>query len=191
MSGTGYYLYHNENRWKRILSWLHLDDPINQRGTGMQQYRALLAFGNGGASGVGLGNGAEKFGTLTFAHIDFIFPMVGEELGLIGTLGAVLCYVVIAVSGAMISAQASNPFDRTLALALTVVIVLPAMQNIAVVTALLPNDGLPLPFVSFGGTSLIGMMMAVGLLCGVHRRSRGEIRKALPGNAFGTYAVKL
>ncbi|HEX5790080.1 MAG TPA: FtsW/RodA/SpoVE family cell cycle protein, partial [Luteolibacter sp.] len=81
------YLYHNENRWDRILKWWDLENPEYALGTNMQQIRALYALGNGGAFGVGLGNGNEKFGTLTFAHIDFIFPVVGEELGLAFTLG--------------------------------------------------------------------------------------------------------
>ena len=75
----------------------------------MQQWRALLAFGNGGPWGVGLGNGSEKFGTLTFAHIDFIFPVVGEELGLVVTLGTVLCYVLIAVAGMSIAIRGALP----------------------------------------------------------------------------------
>ena len=171
MSGAGYYICHNPNRWNRIAAWLDLDNPIHQSGVGMQQWRALLALGHGGPWGVGLGNGVEKFGTLTYAHIDFIFPVVGEELGLPFTLGAVLCYVLIAVAGVGIAVQAHTMFNRCLALGLTCVIVVPAIVNIAVTTAVLPNDGLPLPFVSFGGTSLVFSMAAVGLLVGIHRRS--------------------
>jgi cell division protein FtsW len=151
----------------------------------------LLAFGNGGPMGVGLGNGSEKFGTLTFAHIDFIFPVVGEELGLPFTLGTVLCYVLIAVSGCSIAVQASNLFDRCLALGLTCVVVVPAMVNIAVTTAVLPNDGLPLPFVSFGGTSLVFSLGAIGLLCGIHRRSSVTDERPLPVAGVKSYAVKL
>jgi cell division protein FtsW len=137
----------------------------------MQQWRALLALGNGGPWGVGLGEGVEKFGTLTFAHIDFVFPVVGEELGLIATLGTVGCFALIAVAGLVIAMQAETLFDRCLALGLTCMIVVPAIVNIGVTTALLPNDGLPLPFVSYGGTSLVFSMAAVGLLVGVHRRT--------------------
>ncbi|MFT3991445.1 MAG: putative peptidoglycan glycosyltransferase FtsW [Luteolibacter sp.] len=172
MSAAWFYVSHNPNRWSRIEAWLNLDDPVNQLGKGMQQWRALLALGNGGPWGVGLGNGVEKFGTLTFAHIDFIFPVVGEELGLPFTLGAVLCYVLIALCGCGIAVQATTLFERLLALGMTFVIVVPAIQNIAVVTGLLPNDGLPLPFVSYGGTSLVFSLSAVGLLVGIHRRSQ-------------------
>ena len=191
MSGAAWFIHSNENRWSRIVAWLNLEDPVHQLGKGMQQWRALLAFGNGGPMGVGLGNGSEKFGTLTFAHIDFIFPVVGEELGLPFTLGTVLCYVIIAVCGCSISLQASNLFDRVLALGLTCVVVVPAMVNIAVTTAVLPNDGLPLPFVSYGGTSLIFSLGAIGLLCGVHRRTRVGDERPLPAAATRSYAVKL
>jgi cell division protein FtsW len=171
MAGAGYYLYNNANRWGRIEAWLDLENPIHQLDRGMQQWRALLALGNGGPYGVGLGNGVEKFGTLTFAHIDFIFPVIGEELGLPATLGVVVCYVLITLSGVGIALQANHVFQRCVAVGLTCVIVVPAMVNIGVTTALLPNDGLPLPFVSYGGTSLVFSLAAVGLLVGIHRRS--------------------
>lgn len=185
------YLYHNENRWDRILKWWDLENPEYALGTNMQQIRALYALGNGGAFGVGLGNGNEKFGTLTFAHIDFIFPVVGEELGLAFTLGTVLCYLLIAVAGVGIALQANHVFNRCLALGLTCLIVIPAMQNIAVTTAVLPNDGLPLPFVSYGGTSLVLSLMAVGLLVGIHRRSHVRVVEEYPLNAEARFAVKL
>jgi cell division protein FtsW len=169
MSGAAFYIYNDENRMSRIHAWLDLEN--HQLDKGMQQWRALLAFGNGGPTGVGLGNGAEKFGTLTFAHIDFIFPEIGEELGLCGTLLTVLCYVLIAVCGIGIAMQAKTMFSRLLAIGLTCMIVVPAIQNIAVTTALLPNDGLPLPFVSYGGSSIVFALMGVGLLVGIHRKA--------------------
>ncbi|MCX6844971.1 MAG: putative peptidoglycan glycosyltransferase FtsW [Verrucomicrobia bacterium] len=190
---TGAYLYvrHNENRWGRIEAWLDLENPVHQLDRGMQQWRALLALGNGGPWGVGLGNGVEKFGTLTFAHIDFIFPVVGEELGLGATLFVVLCYVAIAVSGCGIALQATNMFSRCIALGLTCVIVVPAMVNIGVTTALLPNDGLPLPFVSYGGTSLVFSLAAVGMLVGIHRRSQVGVTKEFPLSRQTRLAVRL
>lgn len=181
----------NENRWSRIEAWLELDDPVHQIGKGMQQWRALLAFGNGGRDGVGLGNGYEKFGNMPYAHTDFIFPNIGEELGLWGTLGVVLCYVVIAVAGIGIAVSANNVFKRCMAIGLTLVVVVPAMINIAVTTAVLPNTGLPLPFVSYGGTNLVFTLASVGLLCGVHRSSRVEARPVAPLIPEKTYAVRL
>ena len=186
-----WYLINNANRWGRIEAWLNLDDPAHQLDRGMQQWRALLALGNGGPTGVGLGNGVEKFGTLTFAHIDFIFPVIGEELGLICTLGVVLLYLLIAVAGCGIALQANSVFNRCLALGLTCLIVVPAIQNIGVTTALLPNDGLPLPFVSYGGTSLMLSLASVGLLVGIHRRSKVKVEREFPLERKTRLAVRL
>ncbi|MBC8125809.1 MAG: cell division protein FtsW [Gloeobacteraceae cyanobacterium ES-bin-144] len=191
ISGAVWYIINDPNRWGRIEAWLDLENPIHQLDKGMQQWRALLALGSGGPWGVGLGNGTEKFGTLTFAHIDFIFPVIGEELGLCTTLGVVLCYVLIAVAGCGIALQANNMFNRCVALGLTCVIVVPAMVNIGVTTALLPNDGLPLPFVSFGGTSLVFSLAAVGVLVGIHRRSHASIPPEFPLTTKTRLAVRL
>ena len=181
ISAAAWYVCNDANRWGRIEAWLDLENPIHQLDRGMQQWRALLALGNGGPWGVGLGNGVEKFGTLTFAHIDFIFPVVGEELGLRFTLAVVLCYVLIAVAGCGIALQAKNIYNRCVALGLTCMIVVPAMQNIAVTTAMLPNDGLPLPFVSFGGTSL-------GFQSGSGRDAGGDSPPLLRPRAAGVSA---
>lgn len=191
MTGAWFYIRSNENRWSRIEAWLNLDDPVHQLGFGMQQWRALLALGNGGPTGVGLGNGSEKFGTLVYSHIDFIFPNIGEELGLAGTLSVVICYVVIALCGMGIAMQARDLFQRAVALGLTCSIVVPAIVNIAVTTALVPNDGLPLPFVSYGGTSLVFNLVGVGLLVGIHRRSRRLLPNALPVGREVRYAIRL
>lgn len=191
MSGAYYYVMHDLVRRSRIDAWLDLENPVHQLDKGMQQWRALLALGNGGPWGLGLGNGMEKFGTLTFAHIDFIFPEIGEELGLPFTLGVVFCYVMIAVGGCGIALQAQNVFNRCLALGLTCVIVIPAIQNIGVTTAMLPNDGLPLPFVSYGGTSLVFSLAAVGMLVGIHRRSHACATREFPLTRQTRYAVRL
>jgi len=191
ISGVGYYIFHNPVRWSRVIAWWDLENPIYQADKGMQQWRSLLALGNGGPWGAGLGNGIEKFGTLTFAHIDFIFPVVGEELGLPATLGVVLCFVLIAVAGIGIAVQATQVFNRCLALGITCLIVVPSIQNIAVTTAVLPNDGLPLPFVSYGGTSLVFSLAAVGLLVGIHRRSQCVAPQEFPLSRKTRLALRL
>lgn len=191
IAGAAWFVYNNPNRWGRIEAWLDLENPVHQLDRGMQQWRALLALGNGGPWGVGLGNGVEKFGTLTFAHIDFIFPVVGEEFGLRATLLVVFCYVLIAVAGCGIAMQANNMFNRCVALGLTCVIVVPAMVNIGVTTAMLPNDGLPLPFVSYGGTSLVFSLAAVGMLVGIHRRSHARVAQEFPLTKQTRLAVRL
>ena len=191
ISGGAWFVYNNANRWGRIEAWLDLENPVHQLDRGMQQWRSLLALGNGGPWGVGLGNGVEKFGTLTYAHIDFIFPVIGEELGLPFTLGVIFLYVLIAVAGCGIALQANNLFNRCLALGLTCVIVVPAIQNIAVATAVLPNDGLPLPFVSYGGTSMIISLAAVGMLVGIHRRSAVRAAQEFPLSRETRLALRL
>lgn len=191
ISGAAYFILHDRVRWGRIEAWLDLENPIHQRDVGAQQWHSLLALGNGGPWGLGLGEGIEKLGSLTFAYTDFIFPVVGEELGLTATLGVVVCFVLIAVSGFGIALQAQTVFNRCLALGLTAMLVLPAMQNIAVATASLPNDGLPLPFVSYGGTSLVFSLLAVGLLLGVHRRSSVQVAQEYPLTQTTRLAVKL
>lgn len=189
ISGAAWFIANDPVRRTRIDVWLDLAN--HQRDQGMQQWRGLLALGNGGPWGVGLGNGVEKFGTLTFAYTDFIFPVVGEELGLPFTLGAVLCYVLIAVCGCGIALQANNIFNRCVALGLTCIIVVPAIQNIGVTTAMLPNDGLPLPFVSYGGTSLVFSLAAVGMLVGIHRRSHTRVTQEFPLTKQTRLAVRL
>ncbi len=150
---------------------LNLDDPEVQRKAGYQQYRAKLALASGGLMGAGLGNGAEKHGYLPEAHTDFIFPVAGEELGLLCTLGIVFCFVLISTSGISIALHASDQFGKLLGLGLTAIIALPALMNIGVATSVLPNTGLPLPFVSYGGTNLVFTLAAVGLLVSLHRRA--------------------
>ena len=150
---------------------LNLDDPEVQRKAGYQQYRAKLALASGGLMGAGLGNGAEKHGYLPEAHTDFIFPVAGEELGLLCALGIVFCFVLISTSGISIALHASDRFGKLLGLGLTAVIALPALMNIGVVTSVLPNTGLPLPFVSYGGTNLVFTLAAMGLLVSLHRRA--------------------
>jgi len=167
----GLVVYFNPNRMARIMAFMDPDNVEAQRGAFFQQWRALLAFGNGGVSGRGLGNGAEKHGYLPFAHTDFIFPIIGEELGLAATLAVILAFVLIAVAGILIAQRAPDRFMSLVAVGLTANIVIPAAVNVGVATAMLPNTGLPLPLVSYGGTNLIFTLVSVGLLCGVYLRS--------------------
>lgn len=177
-AGLAYMVMSDDNRWARIMAFLDLEGT--RLGAGLQQYRAMLAFGSGGLTGVGLGNGTEKHGALPFAHTDFIFSMIGEELGLVATLGTVFCFVLITVSGLSIALNANDHFGRLLGVGLTAMIVIPAVMNIGVTTAVLPNTGLPLPFVSYGGSNLVFTLAAVGLLVSLHRRARFAERAEMP-----------
>ena len=126
----------------RINALFDLESDKYRQGDGYQQLNGIHAFINGGVNGTGLGNGLGKHGSLPMAHTDFIFPTIGEELGLWATLGSVFCFVVIMVYGMAIAMHAKDIFGRLLAVGLTGVIVVPAMVNIGVCTAVLPNTGL-------------------------------------------------
>ena len=193
IAGAGFFLHADANRWARIQGWLNLHDPELSLGINFQHLRALYALGNGGPNGVGLGNSVEKFGTLTLAHSDFIYPVIGEELGLLGTLGVILLFALILLSGVAVALHAKPLFHRLLALGLTIVLVFPALMHIAVTTAMLPNDGVPLPFVSYGGTGLVFSFIAVGILCRIHRESAVEAQhfKTSPLARQVRLAVKL
>lgn len=161
-------VYFAPNRMDRILAVLNLEKFKD--GIGLQQWVSWLAFGSGGLEGRGLGEGRMKLSYLPEAHTDFIFPMVGEELGLWGTIATVAAFVILVFSGMCISAYAPNRFGKLLGFGLTFLIGLEALLNMGVTTALLPNKGLPLPFVSYGGSSLLAAMMAVGILINIHRQ---------------------
>ena len=170
----------NQERMGRIHALFDLESDKYRLGDGYQQLHGLYAFANGGVNGTGLGNGVEKHGYLPEAHTDFIFPAIGEELGLWFTLGSVFCFVVIVVLGISIAMNAKEVFGRLMAVGLTSIIVIPAMMNIGVTTAVLPNTGLPLPFISYGGTNLIFTLISVGLLISIHRHTIFTDRKEMP-----------
>lgn len=159
----------NENRMERIYAWF--DPQAFSQGVGRQQWIAILAFARGGVSGVGLGDGIEKFGNLPFAHTDFIFAEVGEEWGLVGTLGVLLLFTLLTIFGIMLALQTQDTFGRLLATGLVCTIFWPAVLNMAVVTSLLPNSGLPLPFISYGGTNLVFTIVSIGLLTSIQRHT--------------------
>lgn len=165
------------NRMERIIAVYNLEQYKDT--WGHQQWISWLAFGSGGVGGHGLGAGRMKLSYLPEAHTDFIFPMVGEELGLYYTAGTVLMFVLIVVAGMCIASYAPNRFGKLLGFALTLMLGLEALLNMGVTTALLPNKGLPLPFVSYGGSSIVAAMIAIGILINIHRQgvhlSRGDL----------------
>jgi cell division protein FtsW len=155
-------------RMSRLLAFVHPEKHLD--GAGFQQAHALIAFGSGGIEGFGLGNGREKMSYLPYAHTDFIFPMIGEELGLRVTLMVVFLFVVILVCGMMIALHAKDRFGLLLACGIISLIGLQAAVNIGVTTSLLPNKGLPLPFVSYGGSNLMACLFSVGILLNIYRQ---------------------
>ena len=136
-----------------------------------QVQQAIIAFLNGGWTGVGLGEGRQKFFALPAPHTDSIFAVIGEELGVIGAGLVVLLYVALAVRGFQIARRANDPFGALLAAGMTVWIATKALLNIAVMTALVPPTGAALPFISFGGSSLVTLMAGTGLMISVARVS--------------------
>lgn len=180
LAGMAFVVWKNPERMGRVMALFDLESDKYRLGDGYQQLHGLYAFANGGIDGTGLGNGVEKLGYLPEAHTDFIFPAIGEELGLWFTLGSVFCFVLIVVYGIAISMNAKDDFGRLLAVGLTSVIVVPAMMNIGVCTAVLPNTGLPLPFISYGGTNLVFTLLAVGGLVSIHRQTSFVNRSEMP-----------
>src|SRR5690242_6777008 len=166
-------LLHDPMRMRRIFSWLDLEEHKN--GVGYQAYQAMIALGSGGWTGLGLGNGRQKLGFVPEHHTDFIFSIIGEELGLVATLLVVLAFVVLAFCGIYIALHARDTFGTLLAAGITLLISLQAAINIGVVTSALPNKGLPLPFISYGGSNLLAMLTCVGILLSI-------ARKAAPSN---------
>ncbi|HVF72167.1 MAG TPA: putative lipid II flippase FtsW [Chthoniobacterales bacterium] len=137
---------------------------------GLQQMQALIAWGSGGMEGLGLGNGRQKMLYLPYAHTDFIFPMIGEELGLRVSLLVVFLFVVIIVCGMMIALHAKDRPGLLLGSGIVSLLGLQAAVNIGVTTSLLPNKGLPLPFVSYGGSNLAACLFCVGILLNIYRQ---------------------
>jgi cell division protein FtsW len=156
-------------RRRRLLAFLNpWEDPL---GDGFQIIQSLIAVGTGGVSGRGLMNGVQKLFYLPEPHTDFIYAVISEELGLIGATAVVLCFCVIAWRGLKITLRAPDSFGAFLALGLTTMIAVQAFVNISVVLGLMPTKGIPLPFVSAGGSSLLINLLGMGILLNVSQHA--------------------
>jgi cell division protein FtsW len=159
-------------RMSRLLAFMH---PENyKQDAGLQQMQALIAWGSGGMEGLGLGNGRQKMLYLPYAHTDFIFPMIGEELGLRVSLLVVFLFIVIIVCGMTIALHAKDRFGMLLGCGVVSLLGLQAAVNIGVTTSLLPNKGLPLPFISYGGSNLAASLFGIGILLNIYRQAKLE-----------------
>ena len=152
----------NPLRLQRVLSFL--DPEANRQGTGYQPWQAMLAFAAGGVDGVGLGNGRQQNAFLPEAHTDYIFAIMGEEMGLIFTLTVVILFSTIFVAGLLHVRRAPNLFQFLLVTGALLLICLQAIINLGVVTSLLPSKGMALPFISAGGSNLLLMGLLVGVI---------------------------
>lgn len=156
-------------RLQRLISFL---DPFQDaQDSGYQVVQALLAFGSGGLYGVGLGRSVQKYFYLPERHTDMIFPILGEELGFIGAVLVLMLFLMFAWRGYRIAATVPDGFGSLVAVGITSLITLQAMMNIAVATASIPATGITLPFLSYGGSSLLITLMGVGILLGISTQS--------------------
>ena len=164
-----YVLASSEKRWQRIMAYV---DPWDYaQGVGWQLVQSFLAFGQGGVFGMGLGGGMQKLFYLPDAHTDFIFAVIGEELGLVGVAAVLLLFGILITRGIQIALRAETPYGTFLALGIISMIGIPAGFNMAVVLGLLPTKGLVLPLVSYGGSSLLINLFALGSLLNLSARS--------------------
>jgi cell division protein FtsW len=157
-----YFLMNVSYRHKRLIGFIRPWE--NAQGTSFQIIQSFLSFGSGGLFGLGLGEGRQKLFFLPAPHTDFIFSVIGEELGLVGAMVVVLLFFVLTVRGIQIGLSMEDRFGTYLALGITLMISLQAVINMGVVLGLLPTKGLTLPLISYGGTSLIANLMGVGIL---------------------------
>lgn len=162
-----YWIMKTPYRKERLLTYLN--PSADPSAGGFQITQSYLALGSGGTVGMGLGEGRQKLFFLPEPHTDFIFSIIGEEFGMLGTLSILLLFLMLLGIGWRIALMTEDPLGRMLAIGITVMIALPALLNMGVVTGLLPTKGLPLPFVSYGGSSLLINWAAVGLLFNVSR----------------------
>jgi cell division protein FtsW len=165
----GFFIYHDPVRRARVEAMF--DRETYKASAWFQTEQSMIAIGSGGVTGLGLGEGRQKMYYVPMNHTDFIFSVIGEELGLAATLPVTLAYLAIVLCGAFISWHAREPFGMYLGLGITFLLGLQAFINIGVVTGVLPNKGLALPFVSYGGSSLVMSLCSVGLLLNVARHA--------------------
>ena len=178
----------------RVARLLNFTDPLSSAdAAGYQSVHSMMAFATGGFWGVGLGGSRQKWGTLPEAHTDFILAVIGEELGLFGTFVVVILFTVLAYAGVRIATRTKDPFVRYAAAGITIWLLSQAVVNIGMVLGLLPVIGIPLPLLSYGGSSLLTTLVALGLLVNfaktepgarralaASRKKRGSLRSRLP-----------
>ena len=160
-------------RLKRLITFM--DPWADQQGAGFQVVQSLIAIGSGGTNGLGFAQGKQKMLFLPFAHSDFIFAVVGEELGLVGALAVIAVFALFLWRGVRTALLAPDRFGMLLSLGIVTSIVAQALFNISVVLSLVPTKGIPLPFISYGGSSLVPTLAAVGILLNVSQHASGSL----------------
>ncbi|WP_331837351.1 putative lipid II flippase FtsW [Bacillus paralicheniformis] len=177
-AGIAYFAMTASYRLKRLTSF---SDPFqNENGDGYQLINSYLAIDSGGVWGNGLGNSVQKLGFLPEAHTDFIMAVISEELGGVGLLMIIGAYLLIMFRGVKIAAQIDDPFEKLLAVGITFQIMIQALFNLGAVFGLLPITGIPLPFVSYGGSSLMFMLTSAGILVNLSSHVKRGVKKEGP-----------
>ncbi len=171
--GISVFIAHDPVRSQRIHAWLNPE--ATRLDKGMQTYQSVAALGSGGLTGVGLGEGRQKHGFVPEHSTDFIFAVIGEELGLAATLSVLGAFMIIFACGIYIAWNAADTFGMLIATGITFLIAMQVVINIGVVTGALPNKGLALPFLSYGGSNLVIMMGCVGLLISIGRQAGSNL----------------
>jgi cell division protein FtsW len=165
----GYFAVSAAYRRERLLTFLNPEsDPL---GAGFQAMQSLIALGTGGFEGLGIGNGRQKLFFLPEPHTDFIFSIIGEELGFVGAVALIAAFGVLAWRGFRVARRSQDRFVFYAALGCTLMFAIQALVNVSVTVCLLPTKGIPLPLVSYGGSSLIASLMSVGLLLNFSQQS--------------------
>jgi cell division protein FtsW len=192
-TGLALYAISTPERWSRILAWwnsfMH-PEHVAQGGKGWQQLQGLIALGSGGMWGLGLGNSRQKMYWLPEVNTDFVFPIIGEELGMWVTLAIVMSFLVLMLCSGWIAIHAPDPAGVFLGTGLTLLIALQALMNLAVVTSLMPCKGIPLPFISYGGSNLLTCLAAIGILFNMHRQGIYHAQPA-PSVTPKSYSVRM
>ncbi len=166
--------------YRRARIFAFLDPWDDAQGAGFQTVQAMIGLGSGGWFGAGLGEGVQKIFYLPEAHTDMIFAIIGEELGLVGTTALMAGYVAFAYAGLKIALRCRDPFGKRLAVGLTVLVCGQAALNLAAVMGLAPLTGIPLPFVSYGGSSLVVALASVGVLLNIAGQDARSIATGVP-----------
>ncbi len=164
-------------RFKRIL--IFLDPWSDSRGAGWQLTQSFIALGSGGLAGLGLGKSIQKMGFLPESHTDFIFSIIGEEMGFFGGVVVIICFVVLLVCGLRIALRAKDLFSHLLAIGIVLMIGFQSVINIGVATGCLPVTGIPLPLISYGGSNLVICMASIGILFNIATRQDKDIGRRL------------
>jgi cell division protein FtsW len=165
--------------WRMARLVTFLDPWADPQKSGFQVVQSLIAVGSGGPNGLGFAQGKQKMLFLPFAHSDFIFAVIGEELGLLGTLAVLLVFALFLWRGLRTSLLAPDRFGKLLSLGIVSGIVAQALFNMSVVLSLVPTKGIPLPFISYGGSSLVPTLAAVGILLNISQHATGAVSLGL------------